>query len=88
MATKPHDSASGDAAERTNRPTTPDSAPDSATGTDENRELRDLEPRSVRKQFGQDVDVRPEPDQQDGVREWVDHSPGMKESFPEDGKAP
>ncbi len=55
-------------------------------GGGEDKSLRELEPRSIEKQFGDSPDINPTPDQERGTKEWYEHSDGMKKSFPDDGQ--
>lgn len=53
-------------------------------GMEEDESLRELEPRSVKNQFGESPDIKPVPDQEGGTKDWYEHSDGMKKSFPDD----
>jgi hypothetical protein len=92
LAMKPHQPDADDkAADITSRPLQPDvpgdddrPLPDEHPKTEE--PLRELEPRSIERQFGETPDLAAGTDQAEGVRDWYQHSPGMKESFPDESK--
>jgi hypothetical protein len=77
-----------EALDSTTRPTRSDDADQESTPGEEDTSLRNLEPRSTQRQFGQTPDIAPEPDQASGVKEWVHESSEMDKSFPDDGTAP
>jgi hypothetical protein len=76
-----------EALDSTTRPLRSDHAGEESTPPEEDTSLRNLEPRSTEKQFGQAPDIQPEPDQARGVKEWVHESSEMDKSFP-DNAAP
>lgn len=78
-----------EALDSTTRPVRSDTTPDqeSAPG-EEDTSLRNLEPRSTKRQFGQTPDIEPVRDQDSSVKEWVRESSEMDKSFPDDGNAP
>ena len=59
-----------------------------STPQEEDTSLRNLEPRSTHRQFGEDPAIEIEPDQVTGVKKWVHESSEMDKSFPDDGTAP
>ncbi len=77
------------ALDSTTRPVRSDTTADQeSTPGEEDTSLRNLEPRSTQRQFGQTPDIDPVPDQDSGVKEWVRESSEMDKSFPDDGDAP
>lgn len=56
-------------------------------GLEEDESLRDLKPRAIDRQFGSSPDIQPEANQREGVKEWLEGSPEMRDSFPDDAKS-
>lgn len=81
----PGSAAAAEALERTSRPepSQDDTAPRATPDGQEDTRLRELEPRSVQRQFGASPDIAPEADLEEGAEEWVEQSPEMKKSFPD-----
>ena len=61
-----------------------DARDDQTQGGGEDKSLRELEPRSIERQFGESPDIKPVDDQEAGTKDWYEHSDGMKKSFPDD----
>jgi hypothetical protein len=56
-------------------------------GGEDDESLRELKPRAIDRQFGAAPDIEPEANQQQGAKEWVDHSREMTDTFlQDDGK--
>lgn len=84
----PRNPAAAEALESTNRPEASDDFPPNDTlgptpDGEEDTNLRDLEPRSVERQFGSQPDIEPEADPDRGAEKWIDDSREMKDSFPD-----
>jgi hypothetical protein len=80
--------AAAEALDHTNRPEASDDFPPNDTlgptpDGAEDRNLCDLEPRSVERQFGSKPDLEPEGDPDEGAEKWIDDSREMKDSFPD-----
>ncbi len=86
---QPGAQAADEALDNTNRPLPSDEANDGRGGLDqpdgdrEDLSLRDLKPRSTERQFGSSPDIAPAADAEQGAKDWVEHSPGVKENFPD-----
>lgn len=60
--------------------------PDDPTGEDNQtagEARRDLHPKSIERQFGEPADIKPEPNQREGVQDWAEKSDEMRKSFPQ-----
>jgi hypothetical protein len=84
----PGSEAAAEALHNTNRPEASDDFPPNDTlgptpDGAEGRNQRDLEPRSVERQFGSKPDLEPEGDPDEGAEKWIDDSREMKDSFPD-----
>ena len=80
-----------EALEHTNRPQPSQEQDDerinqTPDGLEDAESLRELKPRAIDRQFGSSPDIEPEGNQREGAKEWLEGSPEMRDSFPDDGK--